>query len=197
MSFRDGSSNRPWSRFPARLVAARLAAGMTQSGLAEACGRSGNGWVANFESGVNALPRHLDEVYLLAKALAAPAEWLLFGRMFDVQGELVALGMGGSAVPIDADGGAWELAIYPGAAEGEAVEAGTVALADCARESLLPGEEGSLYLMDVRGRALLLRGALGEDGRLVDGSGKAVKSRVVGICRISPVRSSSRAHRGK
>lgn len=197
MSFRDGSSSPPWARFPARLVAARLVAGMTQSGLAEACGRSGNGWVANFEAGANALPRHLDDVYLLAKAMGAPAEWLLFGRMFEAKGERVAMGAGGPPWDLDANAGDWDLALYPGAAEGAAVAEGTVVLADCGQGKLIPGSEQSLYLMDVRGRALLAEGRLDAEGRLVDTSGKTLKSRVVGTCVVSPARSSSRARRGK
>lgn len=192
MSVMDAGSSRPWARFPARLVAARLAAGMTQLGLAKACGRSGNGWVANFESGINALPRHLDEIYVLATALAVPPEWLLFGRMFDMPGAAVAIGLGGPPEAVDDRQRPVDLVIYGGAPLGK----GHVVWATCSLDTAT--DEEQLYLLDVRGRAVVQLGVLdSRDGLLRDSAGRQIRSRVVGTCEISPARPTNPPHRGR
>lgn len=173
MSNEDTSRRFPWSRFAARLVAARLRAGLTQKGLAERCGRTSNSWVAQLENGTSQLPKPLDEVLLLAQQLGTPVEWLLFGKVFALGDRKVAIGLGGEAI----DASNADLAVHPGACPG----ADTVPLLFSCHRTDISGAR-ALHLIDCRGTASVAIGRVDAGGRLTDDAGLVIaRGRVVGV----------------
>lgn len=183
------SAARPWARFAARLVAARLAAGLTQLALAESCGGRGNSWIVQLEAGTNALPR-MDDVMTLARVLAVPPEWLLFGKSFEAGSDRrIALGVGGAHAVLAPRGRAAELKLYAGAwdqPDNIAISA-TRLLCSCAREDICaPAKGPRLFLLDQRGRRLVTRGYHTAHGEVLAANGDpAVDTRlyrVAGVC---------------
>jgi len=184
MSHLDMTSSppsRPWSRFPARLVAARLVAGMPQLKLAKACGRT-NSWVANLESGLSKLPREMEDIYALAQALGVDPEWLLFGRQFALDGAQAALGLHGDSVT--GLGEAVDLVEHaPPAAAG--LTEGDLFATTCRRDDIVPTGHPGWYLRDKRGRPEYLMGVYQVDGSLLDAGGRTLAtSGIVGVCSV-------------
>lgn len=188
------SGDRPWARFPARLVAARVAAGLTQVGLAQLCARSGNSWVAMLEMGRERMPRQLDDVQMLAEAMGVPTEWLLFGHVFGRRGGPLAVGLGGDMVEAPAD-----LAVYPGHWFNLSGQAGErTLLVDCRLPSprsddasfgTWSGAGAGTYLLETRKQLLATEGVPDTDGKLVANAsprvldGRRLSGRIVGrVC---------------
>lgn len=182
MSMTDADPTRPWHRFPARLLAARLAAGMKQSELAAACKKGGNNqWVAQLESGKN--KRQLDDVHIISAVLNVPPEWLLFGRIFGVPGAAVALGRGGANVALSPQHRIADLVLYPGAYTSRGFARSESAHLFVSLDKLQPDTRTRLYLQNVRGSLIVIRGRLRDDGCVYGVNGEELASKsVIGLC---------------
>lgn len=183
------ASVRPWSRFAARLVAARMRAGMTQVALAKACGDRSNSWVVQLESGASALPRQIEDVLRIAEVLDVGAEWLLFGKTFEAGPHRLALGVGGADVAVAPRGRNAELLLYRGAwidETGHAVRADALLCTCDPVETAASGGSRHIYLLDDRGERVVASGRLNRKGQIVDAAGQDVltrrRARVVGLC---------------
>lgn len=179
---------RPWQRFGARLVAARLANALTQLELARRCGGRSNSWILQLESGHNALPR-MDDILLLSQVLDVGPEWLLFGQTFGMPvNRRVALGVGGPSACLAPTARDADLVLYPRHWETpDGAEGARRLMCSCARSDIAAADtKQTAYLVDQRGRRIVASGWLSDTGEVLDRHGEPCIStrlyRVVGIC---------------